>query len=67
MFSDENKTLVEQLDDLRDQLNEILETSNSVDLIVKDAQRKTSQGDVNIAEAEKILEKIQLQLRVWIR
>lgn len=62
----ENKTLVEQLDELRDQLNEMGQISQSVDLIASDAHKTTSEGLMNIDEAEKVLDKIHGQLTVRI-
>lgn len=63
-FLDENKTLAEQLDDLRDQLNEINEISENVDLTAANAQKITMQGQMSIDEAEKVLDKIHEQLSV---
>ncbi|XP_033223143.1 laminin subunit gamma-1 isoform X2 [Belonocnema kinseyi] len=58
----ENKTLAEQLDDLRDQLNEIDEVSENVDLTAANAQKITMQGQMSIGEAEQVLDKIYAQL-----
>ncbi|KAH0534833.1 laminin subunit gamma-1 [Cotesia glomerata] len=58
----ENKTLVEQLDDLRDQLNQIEKISQSVDVTAQDAKRKTNEGLTSIEEAESVLDKIHEQL-----
>lgn len=58
----ENKTLVEQLDELRDQLNEIGDISQTVNLTASDAFKTTSEGQINIDEAEKVLDKIHAQL-----
>lgn len=58
----EKKTLVEQLDDLRDQLNEIDEVSQNVDSTAANAQKITMQGQMSIDEAEKVLDKIYEQL-----
>lgn len=63
---DENKTLVEQLDELRDQLNEIEEIAQTVNLTAFDAHRTTLEGLMNIDEAEKVLDKIHAQLTVRI-
>lgn len=60
----ENKTLVEQLDELRDQLNEISEISQTVNLTASDAYKTTLEGLMNIDEAEKVLDKIHAQLTV---
>lgn len=60
----ENKTLVEQLDELRDQLNEISEISHTVNLTASDAYKTTLEGLMNIDEAEKVLDKIHAQLTV---
>lgn len=62
----ENKTLVEQLDELRDQLNEIEEIAQTVNLTAFDAHRTTLEGLMNIDEAEKVLDKIHAQLTVRI-
>ncbi|CAL7935288.1 unnamed protein product [Xylocopa violacea] len=58
----ENKTLVEQLDELRDQLNEIGHISQAVDLTASDAHKISTEGLMNIEEAEKVLDKIHAQL-----
>ncbi|KAG7211484.1 hypothetical protein KM043_010758 [Ampulex compressa] len=58
----ENKTLVEQLDDLRDQLDAISEISLSVNLTAAEAQNTTMEGLMSIDEAEKVLDKIHDQL-----
>ena len=58
----ENKTLVEQLDELRDQLNEIGEISLTVNLTAADAYKTASEGLMSIDEAEKVLDKIHGQL-----
>ncbi|XP_033323034.2 laminin subunit gamma-1 isoform X1 [Megalopta genalis] len=58
----ENKTLVEQLDELRDQLNEIVDISQTVDLTASEVQKTTSKGLTSIEEAEKVLDKIHAQL-----
>ena len=56
--------MVEQLDELRYQLNEIDTISRNVDLTVEDAKKKTKQGEMSISEAEKVLQKIYNQLSV---
>ncbi|XP_076248690.1 laminin subunit gamma-1 [Calliopsis andreniformis] len=58
----ENKTLVEQLDELRDQLNEIGEISQTVDLTAAEANKTISEGLTTIDEAGKVLDKIHAQL-----
>ncbi|XP_066585793.1 laminin subunit gamma-1 [Prorops nasuta] len=58
----EKKTLLEQLDELRDKLSEIEEISQVVDLTSEDAQKTTKEGLTNIDEAEKVLDKIHDQL-----
>ncbi|KAK0177645.1 hypothetical protein PV328_001679 [Microctonus aethiopoides] len=58
----ENKTLVEQLDDLRDQLNQIELVSQVVDVTAKDARITTNEGLTSIDEAENVLDKIHEQL-----
>ncbi|XP_076658555.1 laminin subunit gamma-1 isoform X1 [Halictus rubicundus] len=58
----ENKTLMEQLDELRDQLNEIDQISQTVDLTASEVQKTTSEGLMSIEEAEKVLDKIHDQL-----
>ncbi|XP_076636198.1 laminin subunit gamma-1 isoform X1 [Colletes latitarsis] len=58
----ENKTLVEQLDELHDQLNEIGQISQTVDLTISDANDTTAEGLTNIEEAERVLDKIHAQL-----
>ena len=44
---------MEQLDELRDQLNEIDEIAQTVNLTAFDAHRTTLEGLMNIDEAEK--------------
>lgn len=63
-FPDENKTLVEQLDELRDQLNQIEKISQSVDATAEDARRTTNEGLTSIDEAERVLDQIYEQLTV---
>ncbi|XP_031846744.1 laminin subunit gamma-1 isoform X2 [Nomia melanderi] len=58
----ENKTLVEQLDELRDQLNEIDQISKAVDLTASEAQKTTSEGLTSINEAQKVVDKIHTNL-----
>lgn len=58
----ENKTLVEQLDELRDQLNQIEKISQSVDTTAEDARRTTNEGLTSIEEAERVLDQIYEQL-----
>ncbi|XP_012279283.1 laminin subunit gamma-1 [Orussus abietinus] len=58
----DKKTLVEQLDELRDQLNQIEEISQNVDLTAAKAKRTTEEGLMSIDEAEKVLDKIHEQL-----
>lgn len=58
--------MVEQLDDLRDQLNEIGQISQAVDLTASDAHKTTSEGLMSIDEAEKVLDKIHSQLTVSV-
>ncbi|XP_011142346.1 laminin subunit gamma-1 [Harpegnathos saltator] len=53
----ENKTLVEQLDELRDQLNAIDEIYQTVNVTANDARDIIEDGLVNIDEAEKVLDK----------
>lgn len=55
---------MEQLDELRDQLNEISEISHTVNLTASDAYKITLEGLMNIDEAEKVLDKIHAQLTV---
>lgn len=59
---DEKKTPVEQLDDLRDQLNKIEETSRTVDLTAENAKKTTTEGRTSIDDAETVLDKIHEQL-----
>lgn len=63
-FSDENKTLVEQLDELREQLNTIDKIYQTVDVTANDARDITEEGLRSIDEAEKVLDKIYEQLTV---
>lgn len=63
-ISEENKTLVEQLDELRDQLNEIGEISETVDLTAEEARKTILEGLTSIDEAEKVLDKIHEQSTV---
>ena len=58
--------MVEQLGELRDQLNEIEEIAQTVNLTASDAHKTTSEGLMNIDEAEKVLDKIHAQLTVRI-
>ncbi|KAH0945533.1 hypothetical protein HN011_010340 [Eciton burchellii] len=58
----ENKTLVEQLDELREQLNTIDNIYQTVDVTANDARDTTEEGLTSIDEAEKILDKIHEQL-----
>lgn len=58
----ENKTLVEQLDELREQLNEIGQISQTVVLTTADANKTILNGLMSIDEAEKVLDKIHAQL-----
>ncbi|XP_014218984.1 laminin subunit gamma-1 isoform X2 [Copidosoma floridanum] len=58
----DKKSLVEQLDELRDQLTEINETVQNVDQTAIDAGKTTSQGRMSIDEAEIVLDKIREQL-----
>ncbi|XP_001604560.2 laminin subunit gamma-1 [Nasonia vitripennis] len=58
----DKKSLVEQLDELRDQLTEISNTLQNVDQTASDTNRTTSQGRMSIDEAEKVLDKIHEQL-----
>jgi len=60
----ENKTLVEQLDELREQLNTIDNIYQTVDVTANDARDTTEEGLTSIDEAEKILDKIHEQLTV---
>lgn len=63
----DKKSLVEQLDELRDQLTEISGTLQNVEQTASDTNRTTSQGRMSIDEAEKVLDKIHEQLTVcWI-
>jgi len=62
----ENKTLVEQLDELREQLNTIDKVYQTVDVTANDARDITEEGLTNIDEAEKVLDKIYEQLTVNI-
>lgn len=57
---------MEQLDELRDQLNEIDQISQTVDLTASEAHKTTSKGLMSIEEAEKVLDKIHAQLTVRI-
>lgn len=65
--SGENKTLVEQLDELREQLNTIDKIYQTVDVTANDARDITEEGLTSIDEAEKILDKIHEQLTVSLR
>ncbi|XP_015116033.1 laminin subunit gamma-1 [Diachasma alloeum] len=58
----ENKTLVEQIEELRDQLNQIDRISQGVDVTAAEAKRTTSEGLTSIDEAESVLDKIHEQL-----
>ncbi|XP_067209558.1 laminin subunit gamma-1 isoform X2 [Linepithema humile] len=58
----ENKTLVEQLDELREQLNTIDKIYQTVDVTTDDARDITEEGLTSIDEAEKVLDKIYEQL-----
>ncbi|XP_034942261.1 laminin subunit gamma-1 [Chelonus insularis] len=58
----DSKTLAEQLDDLRDQLNQIEKVSQGVDVTAQDARRTTNEGLTSIEEAESVLDKIHEQL-----
>lgn len=58
----ENKTLVEQINELKEQLNQIDKISQSVDVTIQDANRTTHEGLSNIEEAENVLDKIYEQL-----
>jgi methyl-accepting chemotaxis protein len=64
LSSGENKTLVEQLDELREQLNTIDNIYQTVDVTANDARDTTEEGLTSIDEAEKILDKIHEQLTV---
>lgn len=63
-LSGENKTLVEQLDELREQLNTIDKIYQTVDVTANDARDITEEGLTSIDEAEKVLDKIYEQLTV---
>lgn len=63
-LSGENKTLVEQLDELRKQLNTIDKIYQTVDVRTNDARDITEEGLTSIDEAEKVLDKIYEQLTV---
>lgn len=63
-FSGENKTLVEQLDELREQLKAIDKVYQTVDVTAIDARDITEEGLTSIDEAEKVLDKIHEQLTV---
>jgi hypothetical protein len=62
--SGENKTLVEQLDELREQLNTIDKIYQTVDVTTNDVDDITEEGLMSIAEAENVLDKIHEQLTV---
>ena len=64
IFLGDKKTLVEQLDDLKDELNEIDEISQNIDITATKAQKIAMQGQMSIDEAEKVLDKIYEQLSV---
>lgn len=55
---------MEQLADLREQLDNIEELSRSVDSNAIEANRTTSEGGVSIEEADLVLERIHEQLSV---
>lgn len=55
---------MEQLDDLRHQLNEIDTTSRNSNIVIEDVREKTKQAEKSIAEAESVSDKIYAQLKV---
>lgn len=57
---------MEQLDELREQLNEIGQISQTVVLTTADANKTILNGLMSIDEAEKVLDKIHAQLTVRI-
>ncbi|EFN65099.1 Laminin subunit gamma-1 [Camponotus floridanus] len=59
----ENKTLAEQLDELREQLNTIDKIYQTVDVTASDARDITEEGLTNMDEAEKVLDIIFDQLK----
>lgn len=63
-MSGENKTLVEQLDELRDQLDAIGKIYQTVSVTADDARDIATEGLTNIDEAEKVLDKTYEQLTV---
>lgn len=60
--SKNNKTLAEQLDELREQLNTIDKIYQTVDVTANDARDITEEGLTSIDEAERVLDKIHEQL-----
>lgn len=56
--------MVEQLGELREQLNTIDKIYQTVDVTANDARDITEEGLMSIDEAEKILDKIHEQLTV---
>lgn len=57
---------MEQLDELREQLNTIDKIYQTVDVTANDARDITEEGLTSIDEAEKVLDKIYEQLTVNI-
>ncbi|XP_014222768.1 laminin subunit gamma-1 isoform X2 [Trichogramma pretiosum] len=62
-YSGDKKTLVEQMDDLRDQLASIHNTIQGVDQTALDAKKTASQAEMSIDEAEKIFDKLREQIQ----
>lgn len=56
--------MVEQLDELREQLNKIDKIYQTVDVTANDARDIIEEGLISIDEAEKVLDKIYEQLTV---
>lgn len=59
----ENKTLAEQLDELREQLDTIDKIYQTVNVTASDARDITEEGLTNMYEAEKVLDRIFDQLK----
>lgn len=62
-LNNDNKTLVEQIDDLKNQLNQIDKLTTNINATIDSANRTTQDGLLNIIDAETILDNIHEKLK----